>query len=260
MQPAGFASFIRKLASGARRETLARFRQDFLIEDKGLAGRYDPVTQADRAAEAAMRDLISKSFPDHGIYGEEFEDKLGSTPYAWSLDPIDGTRSYMCGLPSWTTLIALLHEHEPVIGLIDAPALDETYIGFGDEAFLIKNGIETPIHTSGCSRIEEARFSTTDPFHLVPRAGALDAILDAVRVTRFGYDGYAYARLAAGSVDLVIESGLKPFDYNAHIPVIRAAGGYIGDWSGGSEFAAGDVIAAASRELYDAAVKFLAEA
>lgn len=243
----------------ARQETLCA-QSRISIDDKGADGMFDPVTEADRAAEMAMRELISRSFPQHGISGEEFADKAAGSPFVWSLDPIDGTRSYICALPTWTTLIALLEEGVPVLGVIDAPRLDETYVGSGGEAALIVRGEQSSICVSGCKRIGEARFSTTDPFLFGPHAAKLQRFVGAVRVTRYGHDGYAYARLAAGSIDLVIENGLKPHDYNALIPVIRAAGGYIGDWTGGSDFAAGDVIAAASRELYDEAVALLAEA
>jgi myo-inositol-1(or 4)-monophosphatase len=252
------ASFARELALIARHETLSRFTRACAVENKGVQGQYDPVTEADRAAETVMRDLIGATFPDHGIRGEEFADKQHSGAYTWSLDPIDGTRSFMCGLPTWTTLIALLEDDEPVIGLIDAPRLEETYVGFDDAVILVRKAEEIPIRTSGCIRMEEARFSTTDPFLFGGATHALQRVLRQVRVSRFGHDGYAYARLAAGNIDLVIESGLKPHDYHALIPVVRAAGGHIGDWSGGNDFAAGNVIAAASRELYGAAVELLA--
>lgn len=251
-------SFARELAYAARRRTLAVIAHDYPIEDKGEDGRYDPVTEADRAAELAMRALISDRFPDHGIRGEEFPEKLGAGGCVWSLDPIDGTRSFMCGLPTWTTLIGLLNDDQPVLGLIDAPRLDETYIGTGGAAIIIRGGETSPIRTSGCTRIAEARFSTTDPFLWGPPAGSLEEILNTVRVTRYGHDGYAYARLAAGSIDLVVESGLKPHDYNAVIPVIRSAGGHVGDWRGETDFSAGKIVAAATRELYGAAVDLLA--
>lgn len=252
--------FAEELAAVARRETLRSLPHERIADDKGKNGLYDPVTDADRAAEVALRKFIEKSFPDHSIYGEELPDKGSDGPYAWSLDPIDGTRSYVCGLPTWTTLIALLCRGEPILGLIDAPALDETYIGLGTESAMIRRGERAPISTSGCTSIGEARFSTTDPFLFGPAAEALQRVLNAVRVTRFGHDGYAYARLAAGSLDLVVECGLKPHDYNALIPVVRAAGGHIGDWRGGSDFKGGNVIAAATRELYDDAVELLGEA
>lgn len=254
-----YAAFALELALRARLETLARFAQHYAVENKGLEGAFDPVTEADRAAELAIRDLISNRYPDHAIHGEELGEKIGDSPYTWVLDPIDGTRSYMCGLPTWTTLIALLRGGEPVLGLVDAPSLDEIYIGHGERALLIGKDDGAQIRTSACSRLDEARFSTTDPFLLGSRNGLIERILRSVRVARYGHDGYAYARLAAGKIDLVIETGLQPYDFHAHIPLIRAAGGHIGDWKGGSDFAAGDVIAAASRELYDEAVELVGE-
>lgn len=256
-QPARLASFAIELAMAARQETLRPSRVAD-IENKGRGGIFDPVTAADRASERAMRALIMERFPDHGIYGEEFADKEADGPFAWSLDPIDGTRSYICGLPVWTTLIALLEAGEPVVGVIDTPRLDEMYIGTEREAAIICNGERSPIRTSDCKRLDEARFSTTDPF-LLGSFELLDHIARAVRVTRFGLDGYAYARLASGSIDLVIENGLKPYDYSAVIPLIRAAGGHVGNWVGGNDFAEGKLIAAASSELYEEAVELIAE-
>lgn len=252
-------AFAIRLAMAARQETLSR-QSAIEVEDKNQLGAFDPVTDADRAAEKTMRRLIALHFPDHGISGEELADKQSAGRLSWSLDPIDGTRSYICALPSWTTLIALLEDGEPCLGLIDAPSLDEMYLGTDDQASLIRNGTRSPITTSGCERISEARFSTTDPFLFGASMGKLEQVIHAVRVTRYGHDGYAYARLAAGSIDLVIENGLKPHDYNALIPVVRAAGGHIGDWIGGNDLAPGAIIAAASRALYDEAVALLAKA
>lgn len=254
------ASMAQELALASRRETLRLAPSERHAQDKGSAGAYDPVTEADRAAEATIRKIIARRFPDHGIAGEEFPHKPGQSRFDWSIDPIDGTRSYICGLPNWTTLIAVLDAGEPVIGLIDAPCLDETYVGKGTEALIIRSGERSSIATSGCRRIAEARFSTTDPFLFGTATDALQRVLDAVRVTRYGHDAYAYALVASGSIDLVIETGLKPHDYNALIPLVRAAGGHFGDWFGGNEFALGNVIAAASRELYDEAVDRLADA
>ncbi|HEX8839920.1 MAG TPA: inositol monophosphatase family protein [Sphingomicrobium sp.] len=252
------SSFARELALAARSQTLQGLPRELAVEDKSKGGLFDPVTDADRLAEQTMRELIAQRYADHGIRGEEFPDQAARGPFTWSLDPIDGTRSYICGLPTWTTLIALLEEEEPAIGVIDAPRLDETYLGAGGESIVIKGGEQSRLSTSGCRELAEARFSTTDPFLFGPEAGVLQPILRAVRVTRFGLDAYAYARLAAGDIDLVIECGLKPHDYNALVPVIRGAGGQIGDWRGGSDFAPGNVVAASSRELYDAAVALLA--
>jgi myo-inositol-1(or 4)-monophosphatase len=257
MDSAELTAFAEKLAAAARAETLGRWASGCAVEDKGSGG-YDPVTEADREAERAMRELIRKRYPDHGVTGEEWPDESGTSAYRWSLDPIDGTRSFMCGLPTWTTLIALLREDAPVLSVIDAPVLDETYVGGADGAWLTCRGLRSELRTSGCSRLSEARLSTTDPF-LLDDPAAFERIRRSVRVTRYGHDGYGYARLAAGSLDLVIESGLKAHDYNALIPVVMGAGGAIGDWHGGTDFTAGRVVAAATRELYDEAVALLSE-
>jgi len=253
--PAELIAFAEDLAAVARAETLHRWAETVAAENKGGSG-YDPVTDADREAERAMRALIHSRFPDHGVTGEEWPDEPAEGPFSWSLDPVDGTRSFICRLPTWVTLAALIENGRPVLGLIDAPCLDELYLGSGEDAWLISKGGRTQIQTSGCIDLGEARLSTTDPFLFEGDASqSFDRLRRSVRTTRYGHDGYAYARLAAGSIDLVIESGLKPHDYNALIPVMRAAGGTIGDWRGGDDFARGRVIAAASRELYEEAVR-----
>jgi len=255
---AGFAAFARELARIARGETLHWLRAGAEAADKNAGGAFDPVTEGDRAAERAMRAAIEARFPGHGIKGEEYGDKPANGPWSWSLDPIDGTRAFICGLPSWTTLIALLHEGRPVVGVIDAPRMDELFVGWGGAAMLVSGGEERPLRVSGCRRLAEARLSTTDPYLFAGgEAAAFERVRQAARVTRYGLDAYAYARLAAGDVDLVIESGLKPHDYNALIPVVRSAGGVIGNWRGEDEFGAGDVVAAASQDLFDRAVAVL---
>ncbi len=257
-------AFAKELALAARAETLHRWASGVTAEDKGSA-TFDPVTEADREAERVMRALIRRRFPEHGITGEEWPDEVRSTRCVWSLDPVDGTRSFICGLPTWVTLIAFLENDERRLGLVDAPVLGETYIGADGQAWLSGSRGYSRIVTSGCRSLAETRLSTTDPFLFGdPRDGpssafaAFERLRSVVRVTRFGHDGYAYARLAAGSIDLVIESGLKPHDYNALIPLIRGSGGHIGDWAGTENFGAGAVIAAATRQLYDEAVELLA--
>ena len=248
MELADLAAFAGRLADAARAVTLGA--ADRAAEDKSGGGAYDPVTAADREAERVIRVLIEAVHPDHGISGEEFPEKVGAGRFVWSLDPIDGTRAFICGLPSWTTLIALLDGGEPIVGLIDAPALDERYLGFAGAGGL---------RTSGCRRLAEARLSTTDPYLFAgAEAERFERLRRAARLTRYGLDAYAYARLAGGSIDLVAESGLKPHDYNALIPVVRAAGGVIGNWRGEADFSEGQVLAAASPELFEEAVQILA--
>ena len=222
------------------------------------SGHYDPVTEADLAAEQRMRALIEAHHPDHGIAGEEFPERIGAGRFVWSLDPIDGTRAFVCGLPSWTVLIALLDGGEPVVGLIDSPPMDERYLGDGAESILISAGRRKKLATSACRLLCEARMTTTDPYLFTgARQDGFGRLRSRARLTRYGYDAYGYARLAAGTVDLVAESGLKPHDYNALIPVIRGAGGTVGNWSGGEDLSGGDIVAAATRELYDEAVALL---
>jgi len=158
------------------------------------------------------------------------------------------------------TLAALLDRGEPIMGLIDAPCLDELYLGVAGETTVERAGRQTTLTTSGCTSLAAARLSTTDPYLFEgAQRPAFNRLHGASRTVRFGHDGYAYARLAAGSLDLVVECGLKPHDYNALIPVVRGAGGVIGDWRGGNDFAAGNVIAAATPELFDAAVAVMGD-
>jgi len=251
----------RALAQAARRETLPRCREGWAAVDNKLDHGFDPVTEADRNCEKAMRRLIEARFPDHGIRGEEFPDRAGSGPLAWSLDPIDGTRAYICGLPTWTTLIALVDGGEPVLGLVDVPRLDELYIGHAGTAFLLEGGAERPIATSACRSLAEARLSTTDPSLFEgSEAEGFERLRRSVRLTRFGLDGYGYAALAAGRLDIVAESGLKPHDYNAVVALVRAAGGAVSSWSGGSDLAPGQVVAAANQELLEQACALLSGA
>jgi myo-inositol-1(or 4)-monophosphatase len=261
MVPADLIDFAHQLADIARAETLRHAGGSVAVENKSGADAFDPVTAADRDAERLMRAAIQEHHPDHGVTGEELGETIGSGRFRWLLDPIDGTRSYTCGLPTWTTLIALLDGDEPVLGIIDAPALDERYVGYAGTGSLSSRGLSTPLRVSSSTRLAEARFSTTDPFLFDGPAGeALARLRKAVRTTRYGHDAYAYARLAAGTLDLVVECDLKPHDYAALIPVVRGAGGVFGDWSGGRDFSSGNVIAAATPQLYDAAVEIMMSA
>jgi myo-inositol-1(or 4)-monophosphatase len=251
-------TFALELADAARCETMARWQTAPGERNKAGSAGYDPVTEADLAAERAIRALIRERHPDHGIAGEEFDTFAGEGRFEWSLDPVDGTRAFVCGLPGWTTLIALLDEGEPVLGLIDVPRLDERYLGWPGGARVDAGETSETVRTSGCTRIAEARFATTDPFLFdsAEREG-FERIRARARLTRYGFDAYAYARLAAGSIDLVVESGLKPHDYNALVPVIRGAGGVVGNWEGGPDLRAGRIVAAATKALFDDAVETL---
>lgn len=244
-------AFAVQLSQCARQETLGRFGRTNRVDDKGIGGVFDPVTDADRAAEQALRGVIAQNFPDHAVAGEEWPDEAGSSDYLWSLDPIDGTRSFICGLPTWTTLIALMKGQHHLLGVVDVPCLNETYVGTSKEAWLLQDGERIELRASGCTRLVEARLSTTDPAMFEESAPiAFDRLRREVRTTRYGHDAYAYARLAAGTIDLVVESGLKPHDYNALIPLVTGSGGVIADWEGEQDYAGGNVIAAATQELF----------
>ena len=258
MYAADFLAFAHALADAARAETVHRWHSGGTVDGKAGGLDFDPVTDADREGERTMRALIEARFPEHGIAGEEFPEKPGAGRWCWSLDPVDGTRSFICRLPMWVTLIALLDEGRPVLGLIDAPCLGERYAASGGVGTMSSARLEAPLRTSGCTSLAEARISTTDPF-ILGEGGeeAWARLRRAARTSRYGLDGYGYARVAAGSLDLIVESGLKPHDYNSLIPIVRAAGGVIGDWTGGEDFSAGRVVAAASPKLYEEAVRLL---
>jgi myo-inositol-1(or 4)-monophosphatase len=255
---ASFVTFAQELASAARQETLTRWRGAGSARDKAGDGSFNPVTEADLGSERAMRSLIEARFPEHGIIGEELEDRPASGRWSWSLDPLDGTRAFVCGMPTWVTLIALLEDGAPVLGVIDAPRIDECYVGCEGHAAVHDRDGDHALKTSDCTRLSEARLSTTDPYLFAgTEADAFERVRRSVRTTRYGHDGYAYARLAAGSIDLVVESGLKPWDYLALVPVVRGAGGIVGNWSGGGDLAAGQIVAAATRELFEEAIGLL---
>lgn len=255
------AAFARTLAAAARRETLPGSGIGATAPENKSAQGFDPVTENDRNAELAIRRLIEAHFPEHGIKGEELPDRAGRSSLGWSLDPIDGTRAYICGLPTWTTLIALLDAGEPVLGLIDAPALDELYLGYGTAALLVSGGAERTLATSGCARLGEARLSTTDPFLFADaERDGFERLRRATRLTRYGLDGYGYAKVAAGALDLVVESGLMPHDLHAIGPLVRAAGGAVSNWSGGADLSEGRIVAAASAPLLEQACRLLGRA
>ena len=247
-------AFLQHLSATAREVTLGAPVPG--AENKAGAGGFDPVTELDRGAERALRAAIEAAFPDDGIEGEEYGLVRPEARRRWLLDPVDGTRALICGLPSWTTLVALLEDDQPCAGFIDAPALGELMIGMPGRTTL--NG--TAVGVSGCTALSDARLSSTDPYLFEgAEAEAFARVRHAARLTRFGYDALAYARLAAGHLDLVIENKLHRHDWAALVPVVRGAGGVIGDWKGGDAFEAGSIVAAASQELYDAAVQLLSQ-
>jgi myo-inositol-1(or 4)-monophosphatase len=206
------------------------------------------VTEADTEAERAIRALIEAEHPDHGIVGEEFGTKAGSGRWSWCLDPVDGTRAFVCGLPSWTTLIALRDAGVPVLGVIDVPRVDELYLGEPGRNAADRCGRRAQFAGERVRTAGAGAFLDDRPVSLRrAEREAFERLRGTARLTRYGYDAYAYARLAAGSLDLVVESGLKDWDWQALVPVVRGAGGVVGNWQGGEDLSEGRLVAAATR-------------
>ncbi len=232
-----FRAFADALADAARTAILPFFRAPHAIEAKtGRAhdpDKFDPVTEADHAAEQAMRALIEARYPGHGILGEEFAQRPAQSAFTWILDPIDGTRQFISGLPLWGVLIALAYEGRPIIGVIDQPYLDERFAGWPGGASLRTRGGVRPLQARACAALGEARLATTDQRLFRGAEGtAFAAVRDGARLTRYGCDCYAYAMVALGGLDLVIESGLAAWDVAALGPVLEGAGGSLTDWRG----------------------------
>lgn len=246
------------LADAARKVTLAAFRQAALSAENKSSTGFDPVTAADREAEAAMRALIEARRPQDAILGEEFGPKSGQSGLTWVLDPIDGTRGYMTGTPTWGVLIALMDQHGPIFGVIDQPYIGERFIGGLGHHHLIGPQGEYPLHSSARKTLAEARlFSTFPEIGSTAERAAFERVRDRVLLTRYGMDCYAYALVALGQADLVIEAGLQSYDIAAPIAVIEAAGGIVTDWQGGPAHHGGQVLAAANPDLHRAALVLL---
>ncbi|HEX4097099.1 MAG TPA: histidinol-phosphatase [Caulobacteraceae bacterium] len=229
-------AFLVELNHVSAAAILPLFRAEHGLQDKGAAsGRFDPVTLADKGAEAAIRKMVGERYPDHGIIGEEFGDDRPDAAFVWVIDPIDGTRAFIAGLPVWTTLIALRHEGEPVLGSIGQPHTGELFIGSQAQGSrLISRGRSQPLKVRPCERLRDALIATTDPEGCFDgaEAGAWRQVRQTARLARTGCDAYAYAMVAAGQMDLVVEAGLKSWDIEAAVPVLEGAGGIVADWRG----------------------------
>lgn len=256
--PAHYLAFAHELADAAGREILPRFRAGGEVTDKGVSA-FDPVTEADRAAEAAMRALVKARHPTHGLVGEEYGTEAGSSDLAWVFDPIDGTRAFIAGLPVWGTLIALTERGRPILGVLDQPVLGERFVGFGGRAVMRqRGGAERALHVRPTEELSRAVLCSTTPDMFDARERPrFQEVAARARLVRYGTDCYAYGMLAAGFVDLVVEASLKPFDILAHIPIIEGAGGIVTDWDGRPAYAGGRCIAAASRALHAEALLHL---
>ena len=247
--------FAIELAREAARVSLPYFRGTFDTVDKGGVAGFDPVTVADRQAEAAIRRLIAARYPDHGVIGEEYGEDRPDADHVWILDPIDGTRAFIAGLPLWTNLIALRIDGRPIVGVIGQPYLDEVFLGGPGGARLLKGGAETALAVRACAHLNDALIATTDPdLFTGAELGAWTQVRAAARLARLGCDAYAYAMLAAGRIDLVAESALKVWDWSALAPVIEAAGGAVSNWRGAEPDGGGQILAVGDMRLKDQAL------
>lgn len=250
MELAPYRAFIRELATESGRFILPHYGDsDLMIETKGDAS---PVTAADRGAEELMRKRILSRFPDHGIIGEEFGTDRPDAEWVWVLDPIDGTKSFITAVPLWGTLIALLHNGQPVLGCIHQPVLGQLMIG--DNHVTTLN--ERPVRCRDTRKIEQATVLTSDHLNLAryQNGAASDRMLTRARLTRTWGDCYGYLLLASGHADVCLDPIMNPWDIAALVPVIRGADGVISDWQGGQPYPAAHTIAAATPELHTAVV------
>ena len=234
---AALEPFLIELHRVASAQTLPRFRTDTAVEDKGEAntvgGGYDPVTEADREAERAIRRLIAEHHPDHGVIGEEEGEDRPDADWTWVLDPVDGTRAFVSGLPLWVTLIGLNWRGRPVLGSIGQPYIGELFVGHAAASRLLSRGGSRPIHARR-RPLAECTIAATDPdAYFEPRElEAWTRLRARSRLVRLGGDGYLFALAALGGIDLVVETGLKRWDIEPCIPVIEGAGGVVTDWTG----------------------------
>jgi len=258
MTAVDFRAFVDQLATVAGETILPFFRTALSVRDKGTPGAFDPVTAADHAAETAMRALIRRNFPGHGIVGEELGAEREEAEYVWFLDPIDGTKSFICGMPAWGTLIALTRLGVPVFGLMDQPFTRERFSGDGGAAHYRGPAGKRDLRVRPCGGLADAVLFTTSP-RLMNEAdrAAFNRVEEAVLLSRYGGDCYAYCMLAAGHVDLVIETGLKPHDVLALVPIINGAGGVITTWENRDPHKGGRIVAAGDRRVHAAALALL---
>ena len=253
-----FSSFVDQLASVSGETILPFFRTALAIENKQTGGGFDPVTAADRAAEDAMRALIAKNFPDHGILGEEYGAERTDAEYVWVLDPIDGTKSFITGMVAWGTLIGLMRFGEPVFGMMNQPFTREKFSGDGGAARYRGPAGNRDLHVRACASLDDAILSTTSPLLMnLPDRAAFGRLETKVKLSRYGGDCYAYCMLAAGLIDLVIETEIKPYDIVAVIPIVTGAGGIVTTWENGPAQAGGRIVVAGDERVHRAALEML---
>ena len=257
-QATEFWSVAERLADAASAAILPHFRGTSLSAENKIAGGFDPVTIADRAAEMAMRDVLADLRPEDGILGEEYGPVTGTNGLTWVLDPIDGTRSFISGTPTWGVLIALSDDTGPFMGMVDQPYVGERFMGGLGRAHWTGPNRKGPLGTRHTTTLDQATLFTTFPeIGTTAQRTAFQRVSDQAQLTRYGCDCYAYALLAIGQIDLVIEAGLNAYDVQAPIAVIEAAGGIVTNWDGTAGHDGGTILAAATPELHAQALALL---
>ncbi len=247
------------MADAARAAILPHFRAPDLAAANKSEDDFDPVTAADREAEAAMRDILARERPDDGILGEEFAAQPSTSGLTWVLDPIDGTRAFIAGTPTWGVLIAVNAGGAPIYGIVDQPFTGERYEGGLGTAQWTRAGAERPLATRPCATLAEAVLFTTFPeVGTQAERSGFEAVRDRVRMVRYGMDCYAYALVALGQVDLVIEAGLNAYDIQGPQAVIEGAGGIVTAWDGGPVHDGGRAVAAGDARIHAQALELLA--
>jgi len=251
------AEFMRRLAAAAAAETLPRFRAQGAVSNKEATG-FDPVTEADREAERALREIINREFPDHGILGEEHGTENAGSRHVWVIDPIDGTRAFISGLPVWGTLVGLTVDGDAVAGMMSQPFTGELFYADGNGSYYEGPGGPKALATRTTAELADATLFTTTPSLFKGRMRELyDRLEGAVRLPRYGTDCYAFAMVAAGHADIAVDAGLQAYDIVALIPLIEQAGGVVTTWTGGAAENGGDILASANPVLHEKALRLV---
>ncbi|MGI9479673.1 MAG: histidinol-phosphatase [Hyphomicrobiaceae bacterium] len=256
-------SLAHQLGDRSAEIILPFFRQDLAVDVKGgQDAAFDPVTEGDRAAESGIRTLIEATYPSHAILGEEHGTKQVASPYRWVIDPIDGTRAFILGLPTWGTLIGVEINERPTIGLMNQPFTGDRFWTDGNASFFRdREGRVRELKTRESVTLRDAQMATTNSalFEAGSESAVYAAFSTSVRACRLGTDCWGYALLAAGLIDIVVETGLKPYDIVALIPIIENAGGVVTSWDGGTARHGGQVLAAANPALHAEALNLIAK-
>jgi myo-inositol-1(or 4)-monophosphatase len=255
-------AFANRLADASGSVIRPYFRQRIDVTHKPGVHAFDPVTEADRGAERAIRAIIDRDRPQDAILGEEYGEKpagLSANKWRWVLDPVDGTRGFITGRHEWGSLIALEHDGVPVLGILDQPVLGERFIGVNGRSTLVSGDTRTALKVRECADIKDAIVCVTDPFsYFTPeQAAAFDRVSKAARMTRYSGDCYLFAALALGFVDVIVEAGFKPWDIAALIPLVEGAGGIITSWDGGDCRDGKTILACGDRRVHEQAMALL---